>query len=57
MMNKEEKRQKLLRAPESLVLKVKKAAARSKRSENQEMLMRLELSFDERVEKVMRECL
>ncbi|CAM7463480.1 hypothetical protein [Morganella morganii] len=56
-MNKEEKRQKLLRTPESLVLKIKKAAARSRRSENQEMLMRLEMSFDERVEKVMRECL
>ncbi|MBS3857709.1 MULTISPECIES: hypothetical protein [Proteus] len=56
-MKKETTKQKLLRTPESLLWKIKEAAARSKRTENQEMLLRLEMSFDDRVEKVMRECL
>ncbi|CAB5644595.1 hypothetical protein ABN306_06990 [Providencia huaxiensis] len=56
-MQKEITKQKLLRTPESLFWKIKEAAARSKRTENQEMLLRLEMSFDERVEKVIKECL
>lgn len=50
-------KQKQVRMPEDLIWKIKEAAVRNRRSENQEMLIRLESSFDERVEKVMRECL
>lgn len=50
-------KQKQVRMSEDLIWKIKEAAVRSKRSENQEMLLRLEMSFDARVEKVMRECL
>ncbi|MBG3131349.1 Arc family DNA-binding protein [Proteus myxofaciens] len=50
-------KQKQVRMPEDLIWKIKEAAVRNRRSENQEMLIRLEGSFDERVEKVMRECL
>lgn len=50
-------KQKQVRMPEDLIWKIKEAAVRNRRSENQEMLIRLESSFDERVEKVMKECL
>lgn len=50
-------KQKQVRMPEDLIWKIKEAAVRNRRSENQEMLIRLESSFDERVEKVIRECL
>lgn len=56
-MKAETVKQKQVRMSEDLIWKIKEAAARGRRSENQEMLMRLEMSFDERVEKVMRECL
>lgn len=52
---KEPTKQKLLRAPESLIEKVKVAAAKGRRSENQEMLLRIELSFDPRIEAIIRE--
>lgn len=50
-------KQKQVRMPEDLIWKIKEAAVRNRRSENQEMLIRLESSFDERVEKVIKECL
>ncbi|HED3889423.1 TPA: hypothetical protein ACWL6U_004056 [Morganella morganii] len=56
-MKKETVKQKQVRMSEDLIWKIKEAAVRGRRSENQEMLMRLEMSFDARVEKVMRECL
>lgn len=50
-------KQKVVRMSEDLIWKIKEAAMRSRRSENQEMLLRLEMSFDDRVQKVMKECL
>ncbi|MEQ5740527.1 hypothetical protein [Providencia rettgeri] len=50
-------KQKVVRMSEDLIGKIKEAAMRSRRSENQEMLLRLEMSFDDRVQKVMKECL
>lgn len=56
-MNIEVVKQKQVRMPEDLIWKIKEAAVKNRRSENQEMLIRLESSFDERVEKVIKECL
>ncbi|HGW4593126.1 Arc family DNA-binding protein [Proteus vulgaris] len=50
-------KQKQVRMPEDLIWRIKEAAVKGRRSENQEMLMRLEMSFDERVEKIIKECL
>ena len=56
-MRKSNNKQKVVRMSEDLVEKIKCAAAKSRRSENQEMLLRLEMAFDDRIQKVMRECL
>ncbi|MBG5919418.1 Arc family DNA-binding protein [Providencia stuartii] len=56
-MNIEVVKQKQVRMPEDLIWKIKEAAVKNRRSENQEILIRLESSFDERVEKVIKECL
>ncbi len=56
-MKSQNNKQKVVRMSEDLVSKIKEAAIRSRRSENQEMLLRLEVSFDDRVQKVMKECL
>lgn len=56
-MKSQNNKQKVVRMSEDLIWKIKEAAARGRRSENQEMLMRLEMSFDTRVEKMMKECL
>ncbi|HGJ5890852.1 MAG TPA: Arc family DNA-binding protein [Arsenophonus apicola] len=47
-MEKETLKQKLLRMPESLIWKVKSAAAQNRRTENQEMIKRIEDSFNEK---------
>ncbi|MBD2816565.1 Arc family DNA-binding protein [Xenorhabdus sp. Flor] len=45
-MKKEITRQKNARMPEELIWKIKEAAAKNRRTENQEMVIRLEKSFD-----------
>ncbi|HEQ1858442.1 TPA: Arc family DNA-binding protein [Providencia alcalifaciens] len=50
-------KQKVVRMSEDLIWKIKEAAMRNRRSENQEMLLRLDMSFDDRIQKVMKECL
>ncbi|MBD2797245.1 Arc family DNA-binding protein [Xenorhabdus sp. 18] len=40
-------KQKQVRMPEELIWKIKEAAVKNRRSENQEMIIRLEKSFDE----------
>ncbi|EJD6508466.1 Arc family DNA-binding protein [Providencia rettgeri] len=56
-MKKANNKQKVVRMSEDLVCKIKEAAYRNRRSENQEMLLRLEMSFDDRVQRVIRQCL
>ncbi|CDH26415.1 Arc family DNA-binding protein [Xenorhabdus bovienii] len=48
-MKKETIKQKNTRMPEELIWKIKEAAVKNRRSENQEMIIRLEKSFNEMV--------
>ncbi|MBD2799511.1 Arc family DNA-binding protein [Xenorhabdus sp. M] len=48
-MKKEITKQKNARMPEELIWKIKEAAAKNRRTESQEMIIRLEKSFDETV--------
>ncbi|PHM39262.1 hypothetical protein Xmau_02866 [Xenorhabdus mauleonii] len=49
-MKKEILKQKNVRLPEDLIWKLKEAALKNRRSEYQEIIIRLEKSFDETVE-------